>query len=649
MPQRKSHCRHLIPSLLLSLSFPAILAAQPVEEPAPPAATTISPVSVSLAAAGPLVQQYDQHISTLANPFFEGRAPGLRGNSLAAEYVEFHFRRLGLQPAFSDNPQAGSEGSIPAPTYRQTFSVGSTLRVTERSAAFAAPGGEEQSLVPLEDFTVHEYSASGQVSGPVAFVGYSIQHGQDDYNTFPPIDDSRELLKGKIALILRFEPMTAEGKSRWIEERWSLNADLTGKMQSAASRGAAAIILVTPANAADPRAGEIKDAEGARSTGFEAEIPVFMFTPDAADRLIRAGDLEGRSLADLQALADESGGVIDLPNVTASLKAGIEDSPVRTDNIGAVLPGKGDLADQYIVIGAHYDHVGYGFGGDGPVHPGADDNASGTSGVLLLADLIGRDYAALPEDASARSVLFLAFSAEEIGLVGSRHYVDHPSIPADKMFLMLNMDMIGRLREDHLEVGGVGTGEGLEAFLRPYFDASGMSITPSSVGDDRSDHASFRSVGVPALFFFTGLHEDYHQPGDFAWKINREGAVRVVELVRQIAVASAQRREAFPFSETVLSRGRPSRVMLGVQAAEEPSPEGGFVIGSITPGSAADEAGLKPGDRITTLGGQPLPGPDQIRSILREFEPGDVVEIVYIRDGQEATASATLKARSQGG
>jgi hypothetical protein len=611
---------------------------------AAPATTSIAPVSVSLSAAGPLVQQYDQHLTTLANPFFEGRAPGLRGNRLAADYIEFQFDRLGLTPAFTDPERGG------APTFRQPFDVGSTVVVTDRQAAFTA-GGAEEALTPLTDFSISEYSGAGEASGPVAFVGYSIDQGPEAYTTYPPLDESNELLKGKIALVLRFEPMNDEGKSKWIDEGWSFAASLIGKIQAAADRGAAGIIIVTPANAADPRAGQISDAEGSRSFGGSLEIPVVMLTPAAADRLVRAADSDGRSLADLQKLADASGSVIDLPNATARIAAGLDKKPVLTDNVGAVLAGKGDLADQYIIVGGHYDHVGYGqFGslsGESRVHPGADDNASGTSGVLLLADLLSQDYAALPEGAAARSVLFLCFSAEEMGLIGSRHYVEHPSVPVDKSALMLNMDMIGRLRDDHLEVGGVGTGEGLEAFVNPFFAASGLTISPSSVGDGRSDHASFHSVGIPALFFFTGLHDDYHQPGDVSWKINREGAVRVVELVRGIAMASAQRRELMAYTEPVsrAGGGRPPRVMLGIQPTDTDDPAGGVTIAVVTPGSAAEEAGLKAGDRLTSIAGTPLPGAEQLRPILRDHDPGEAVEIVYVRDGQEMTTTATLKAR----
>lgn len=628
-----SYSRRRLPSAVLALALPALLMAQPAGNPP---ASAVAPISVSLAAAGPDVQNYQQHVSTLADPFFEGRAPGLRGNRLAAEYIEFHLNRLGLTPAFKDSEHGGG------PSFRQPFTMGATLSVAERGASFASGGGPVQALMPLTDFTVHEYSASGEASGPVVFVGYSITDGQDGYSTYPPLDGSKDLLKGKIAMVLRFEPMKADGHSRWIEEGWSLNADLSGKLEGAAARGAAGVILVTPANAADPRAGEIRDAEGARSIGFSLDIPVVMMTPEAADRLVRAGDASHRSLADLQKLADDSGSVIDLPEVTASLKAKVDQTPIPTDNVGAILPGKGDLADQCIVIGAHYDHLGYGFGGPKELHPGADDNASGTSGVLLIAEMLKKDYAALPADASARSVLFLCFSGEESGLIGSRFYADHPTISADKMYLMLNMDMIGRLRDDHLELGGQATGSGLEDFLKPFLDASGLVVTPSSVGDDRSDQASFRSIGVPDLFFFTGLHDDYHQPGDVAWKINAEGAVRIVQLVRAIALASAQRREQIAFTGP-----KTPKVRLGVAPGDQ-DPAGGVTIAQVIPGSAAEEAGLKAGDRITALGGKPLPGFADLAPILAEYNPGDTIEVVYVRDGQELKASATLKARSGG-
>ncbi len=183
--------------------------------------------------------------------------------------------------------------------------------------------------------------------------------------------------------------------------------------------------------------------------GSRQDFPILMMSQSAADAMLKAADKDHRSLMDFRKLADAKGETIELPRAKVALKTKIDRVELMTDNVGAILPGKGKLADEFVIIGSHYDHVGYGYFGSishsvGEIHPGADDNASGTSGNLLLAQKLAAQYAALPADAQVRSVLFLAFSAEESGLVGSHWYAAHPIVPLDKHYLMLNMDMVGR-------------------------------------------------------------------------------------------------------------------------------------------------------------------------------------------------------------
>ncbi|HRJ50773.1 MAG TPA: M28 family peptidase, partial [Phycisphaerales bacterium] len=442
----------------------------------------------------------------------------------------------------------GSETAFTS--YRQPFPFGSTISLASSSFAVTKPTPEN--LEMGKDFTVLGFSGSGEATGPLVFVGYGLNIGRDGYASYPANTD----LTGKIAVVLRFEPMTEEGTSRWDDRGWSFNAALEPKIQQAVKRGAAGVILVNPPGANDERTGRLETIDSTKPAGKPVDVPVVMLSIDRADRLVRAADPAGRSLMDLRRLADdvalvaEHGSVADLPGVNVTLKTSLVSEPIITSNVGGILPGTGDLADQYLVIGAHYDHIGYGTGGSlggagsrGRVHPGADDNASGTSGMLMVAEKMTAAYASMPDDQPRRSILFMGFTAEESGLIGSRHYTRNMIADKDRHALMINMDMIGRYRGDDpkqppLELGGVGTADGLLDFIQPLIDSSGLRVAPKPGGYGPSDHASFYGAGIPVLFFFTGLHEHYHAPSDTADTLNAPGAARVVSLVQSIALAA---------------------------------------------------------------------------------------------------------------
>lgn len=591
---------------------------------------------------------YRAHITALSQPFFEGRAPGLRGNALAAEYVEFELKRAGLQPAVP-----GEDGSR---SFRQTFQFGSTQVIREQAAAFSTAGAQA-ALTPGTDFNVLAFSGNGTVTAPVVFVGYGIEAGENGYSSFAQ-DTS---LEGKIALILRFEPMDDAGKSRWGEGAWSMRAALEPKIRAAFARKAAGVILVNPPGADDPRVSRLEtiDSVGAQQQGAG---PVVMLSIDAADRLVKAGDPQGRSLQDLRKLADEGTTLIELSNAPASLTASIERKPTMTDNVIGLLPGAGTLADQHIVIGAHYDHVGYGtFGsrdpqGRGKLHPGADDNASGTSAMIMLAHLLSDAYAQMPPDAPRRSILFMGFTAEESGLNGSRHYVRNPIVPKEAHSLMINLDMVGRLREGRLEVGGVGTATGFEEWLKPYWDSSGLNVAARRGGSGPSDHASFNAAQIPVLFFFTGLHDDYHMPADIAPLINVEGATQIIELVRRVTLGAATRPEPFVYADTGGQPGAAegpapgptrSRVRFGIAPGDYSGDIKGVAVGEVSEGTSAAEAGLKTGDIMTSWNGKPITSVEDWMPLLADAKPGDEVEIEYVRDGQTLKTKAVLKARQQ--
>lgn len=588
--------------------------------------------------------EFHQHVTTLADPFFEGRSADTRGNALAAEYIQFYFDKLGLTGVFGESDTLA---------FNQPLTVPGDVVVEDAFLAYER-GQITETFEKGVDFDAIGLSGSGEISGPLVFVGYSIEDGPQNYSNYGEKDD----LTGKIAVMFRFEPMTATGESKWGSRgggAWSEHSGLLEKITAAASRGASALIVINPPGAADPRARELESPNRSRFSS-PVGIPVALMTASAGSRLLKAADPEGRDVMAFRKLADAGTLPIMLeqPESAMTIRLALNRQKLATNNVGGVLRGKGALADQYLVIGAHYDHVGYGYVGgarpsnQGQLHPGADDNASGTAALLMLARRLSEFYASLPEGAEARSILFLAFTAEEMGLLGSDYFVKNSPIPSESIYAMINIDMVGRLGDLGLEIGGVGTAEGFEDLIRPAIDASGLKVQTTASGIGPSDHASFHRAGTSVLFFFTGTHPDYHQPGDVPSKVNVEGAVRVIGLIDEIARLLATRPEALVFKQTSGGPRGPSRgsskVRLGIMPGDYSGDEPGVLVGDVSEGTSAANGGMLKGDRMMKWDGRPLAGVQGMMIELAKHNPGDVVEITVLRDGQEVVLSVTLQA-----
>lgn len=595
---------------------------------------------------------YTQHLHTLAGPYMEGRKPGTEGIERAAQYIQWNFEKLGLKPAFRPEQEAADGQTVlDAPTFRQPFRIGETADLKSQSLAMSA-GGQRTTFTPGTDFNALGYGSEGTATLPVTFVGYSIPAGSDDYSSY----DGQTDLTGQAAMMLRFEPMNDEGRSLWSDEGWSFAASLVSKFRAAESRGAEAILLVNPPMADDERAAQLETLEstqGSRPLG----IPILHLTPETADRLVRAGG--GESLAAMIAQANAGVAIAELEGVELAIDTKIEREPILTDNIGAILPGRGELANEYIVIGAHYDHLGvasFGSRFPGELHLGADDNASGSAGLLTAAGLLADAWTQF--DGPVRSVLFLAFSAEESGLVGSRHYVRNPIVRIEDHYLMINMDMIGSLGAT-LEAGGVGTSDGLESLAASAFEKSELDIKTSlSVGSGRSDHASFDREGVPNIFFFTGITDQYHTPDDTADTINLEGGARIATLASDLALAAALNTGDLPYAEKKEDDepqrqvvGGPSgvKVRVGIAPGDYSGEAGGIVVARVFDGTSAADAGLKEGDRITVWNGEVVKTVEDWMPLLASHNPGDTIDITVVRDGEEVVMPMTLKARQTTG
>jgi hypothetical protein len=310
-----------------------------------------------------------------------------------------------------------------------------------------------------------------------------------------------------------------------------------------------------------------------------------------------------------------------------------------------------------VVVGAHFDHVGYGYFGTSPqytgqLHPGADDNASGTAAMLCIAQAMADIYGGKDAPKDARSILFLGFTAEESGLRGSRWYVEHPTIASDKMSLMVNMDMVGRLRSDDLSVGGMSSAKGMIDVMRPIFERSGLTVRADPSGRGPSDHASFYGAGIPVVFIYTGNHDIYHTPKDMGHTLNPEGAAKIVALAADITSTVATMPNRLEFQQDTgrtADRGY-AAVRLGVMPSMsdedrvEGAPKKGVLVDGVSADTSASDAGIQKGDILLSWDGEDLEGTGAMMAKLRAHKPGDIAKVKIWRDGKEMEVDVTLRA-----
>jgi len=580
----------------------------------------------------------------LADDAREGRSIGSPGLDASADYLARRFADLGLKPL------PGLDG------YSQPFEHELGRRVT--ADAHVTVAGERLSA---DEATIFSWSPTKSFDGvPLAFAGYAIHAPKLGYDDFAGID-----VKGKVVLAMRWEPHTAAGKSRLNDggDGWSREAALVAKAEAAADAGAVGLILVNPPeHHADAEPLLPSSQAGVR----RAKIPVVHVTPAAADRLLaKAG---APDLLTLQRSIDAEGKPAsrDLGDLRVSADVRTEPSKHTIRNVVAMLPGS-TRPDEYVVVGAHYDHVGRGAYGSTAtgrqIHNGADDNASGTSAMLALAEQLAKSG-----EPPERSVIFAGFTAEEVGLIGSAHFAKHPPVPIGQVVGMLNLDMVGRVRNDFLFVGGAGTAAAFDAILAAA-DADSPLVLKNigRGGRGPSDHASFSRRSVPVLFLFSGVHRDYHAPGDDADKVNYAGVAQVVGLAHDLTRAmAAMPRQAYvgefdgagvntnvaagsdpSTMPTMAHGGAGRRPQLGVEPdyEQDDAATPGVRIAGTIKGTAADLAGLRSGDVITKLNEVPIDDLQAMTDFLGQSKVGDTVQITALRDGRPLTLTATLKAR----
>ncbi len=575
--------------------------------------------------AGPLAIEFYEHLTLLSNPWLAGRQPGTDGSRMAGDYVVWNFQQSGLDPAFDHGDD-----------WFQPFDFELSRSTPTVVNEFVSV--DDMALTPERDYVVLGNSGSGSVTGKITFVGYSIESGDDGYSSF---DDDTDLT-GQIVMMLRYEPLDEEGASQWAGRRFSPHASMRDKMKAVIDRGAIGVILVNPPNCRDGRRG----LETIRSSRFgSTDIPVVQFTEKTANLAIL-----GYDIAKLQQDADAGKVTTKSLHSKATLKVEVESSAISAQNVGGVLQGRGDLADEWIVIGGHYDHLGHGYVGTqhtGELHLGADDNASGTAIVIMLARLLSEQYAN-SEDDSLRSVLFILFDAEEAGLHGSAEFVENPIMDLDSVNAMINLDMVGNLSENNISLSGSGTAEEFGELIPSVVEASLLtaSLTPGGTGP--SDHTNFYQKDIPVLFFFTGITDEYHTPKDFAHTTNPAGAAKIVELAYAFASRLVDDPKLTFATNTSGGSNRSARrsspVRLGIHPSYTVDLETGVLISGVSEGTCAEDAGLGQGDILLAWDDEELTGGKKLMEMLQASSPGDVVELTVQRDGKNIIIPVTLKA-----
>jgi len=584
-----------------------------------------------LAAASTPVQQADparylNDIKALAAPEMEGRGAGTKGLTLAEHLIEKRYQELGLQPA-------GVKG------YAQPFSVVTGASLKSDNHFTVQTADSKSDLKINQQFVPFSFSSSGQVTGPVVFAGYGATAEEFHYDDYAGME-----VKDKIVVVLRYEPAGFAEKTG--HHGLTQHSQLITKAINARNHGAKAVVVVN---------GKLGDGEEDLLTQFGSVSGpqnvgiVFVQVKNAvAEAWLQSA---GKSLNDTQEQINKATQPVSFAfpdGLRVSLNIDIETTHATVNNVLAWLPGQ---TDEYVIIGAHYDHLGRGNFDSlapsqiGQIHPGADDNASGTAGVLELARLLAPQRGQLK-----RSILFMDFAGEELGLLGSADWVKEPTRPLDKAVAMINMDMIGRIKDDKVYIGGVGTGSTFKAVLEQAQKDVPFKIEYSAGGYASSDHTSFVSKKIPVLFFFSGLHSDYHKPSDTWDKINAPSAVRLLDMVGNVATQLANGQDPPAFQ--VVAEDKP--VSGGGGGGYGPyfgsipdfgQTENGVKFSDVKPGSPAAKAGFKAGDVLVQFGDKPIKNLYDFTDALRRSKVGDVVEVKVLRDGQPVTASVKLEQR----
>ncbi|MBC7930020.1 MAG: M20/M25/M40 family metallo-hydrolase [Rubrivivax sp.] len=634
------------------------------------------------------------HITYLASDKLEGRRTGTPGAQAAAQYVADEFKRLGLSTSLQNFPYIAAV----------ELGKGNEMEVTRRVTGTTKDAPMAIDFKVGEDWMPLGFSSNAKLKDvPFVFVGYGITAADQNHDDYKGAD-----IAGKVALALSGTP---DGDNP--HGKFTRAGELRFKAAAARAAGAKALVVVASED-------KFNDDKLTRlrydNAGGDAGLPVVAISRQAAAKILGVSGVEQLVVIEKVARAFKSNnqtasgsGTQELDGILKYIRDASTALTINTDivrknapasNVVGVLEGTDpQLKNEVIVVGAHYDHLGRGGEGslaarEGEIHHGADDNASGTAGLLELARLLSQD-----KDKLRRTVVFIAFGGEEEGLIGSSFYVASPARPIEQTVAMINMDMIGRLKNEALMIGGVGTASEWRGWVEEANKGFRVSVDPmgtrpqeasparDTAADARqkngsieapiivtgsngrviamatpaerfalrlnedgfgpSDHSSFYAKRVPVLFFFTGSHEDYHKPSDTAERINYAGEARILEFIRGIIhdLQAAEKRPTFAVAKTEASaRSTGFRVYLGTVPSYAESTDG-MKLDAVREGSPAETAGLKAGDRIVKLAGRDIRNVYDYTQALSGMKAGQEYEVEIARGDERLTLKITPAAR----
>jgi hypothetical protein len=529
------------------------------------------------------LKRIQSHVNYLASDRLEGRGTGSPGEKLSAEYIAKQFKKSKVSPK-------GENGG-----YFQEFDI-TTLRMAKDSTALSFNG------LPLKlfsDFYPLSFSSNRKtVESKIEVVGYGISAPELNYDDYSGKD-----IKGKVVVINISTPDSQQAHSKYINY-----LSLESRVKTAVKFGASGVIFINTGNSKDNPSGEMS------KNIKPSAIPVF-FLINSQYILYYPGGLPVKMKADIFSISATAHNVVAFKN---------------------------NKAKHTVIIGAHHDHLGFGEikGSREPesnaIHNGADDNASGTSALIELSKLLKK------KKYKKFNYLFIAFSGEEMGLLGSKYFVENPTIDLDNATFMINMDMVGRLKETLL-IYGTGTSPSWKDIINTISqDSSAIrKIKTSESGIGSSDHTSFYLDSIPSLHFFTGQHDEYHKPSDDIALLNLNGEVKVIgKILQLIAITPSPNKLVFTKTKDEDSR-RSFKVTLGIMPDYVYDSEG-VKIDGVKDGKPAALAGLLKGDIIISLAGEKIPNIEAYMKILGKLDKGQKVEVIYIRNGSTLTSEIQL-------
>lgn len=551
------------------------------------------------------------HISFLASDKLKGRKTGSEGDSLSANYIYEQLSKKGLKSLSNNGFQR----------FRVTDKIilGDSNQLSFNSV---------DSKVGV-DFQPFAFSHNESFASEIVFAGYGFEINDDSlkWNDYSKID-----VKGKVVLILRADPEVEKNVSNFI--KYSRDRD---KVLLAKDKGAIAVLLVS-GKVFDPEDKFESLAKGEQSVG----IPAFRIKRTIADEILKSA---GKKIEDLEKILNETFAPQSFKlDEKISGKSEVIQTTVPTRNVIMLIPGNDKiLKNEYVVLGAHFDHLGMGGVGSGSrvpdtvaVHYGADDNASGVSLIIELAEKL-----ASSKKGFKRSIAVMAFSGEEMGLLGAKNYVENPLFDNSKVNAMFNFDMVGRLNENSMvQIGGVGTAEGLSNIVKNAADSTILKLSLSDEGYGPSDHAAFYGKNIPVLFISSGAHLDYHTPNDNEERINYEGMLKIADLSFKLISEFANSDSKLVFKEAgpkeVAGRGsRRKGVSLGIMPDFGGNVKNGLRADLVTPGRPAAIGGMKKGDVIISINGKPVGNIQDYMFRLNQLKHGETINVEVIRENKK--------------